>query len=1212
MDEEKNSTGTRVVEREIETEMKASYLDYAMSVLVGRALPDARDGLKPVHRRILYAMHEMGLAHNKPFRKCARVVGEVLGKFHPHGDQAVYDALVRMAQDFSMRYPLVQGQGNFGCFTSDTKVKLADGRDLSFAELVRENEEGKRSFTFTIDENKKVNLAEIKNPRLTRKNAEIMKVILDNGNWIKCTPNHKFMLKEGIYKEAKDLEQGDSLMPCYFRLSTKEDNPDAVGYTMVFQPKLGIWDFVHILADRWNIERGTYATSAGKIRHHLDFNKLNNNPENIKRMKWGEHWKVHYELTSTKHKNDAEYRLKLAEGRKKFWSNTKNREDYSNRLRQKNLENWKKESYRKKMRVILSEVNKKYLKEHPDVIERHKKTASNTMKRLWRIPEYKKLFHEKIVASNKRRKTNLTGKRKFLKVCRYLKENNLTLNKENFESVRKEVFGARALTTWDLGFKKYYGNNQDLLFCEINGNHKVAKIEFLREFIDVYDLTIEKTHNFALAAGVFVHNSIDGDNAAAMRYSECKLARASEEILQDIDKETVDFVPNFDSSLKEPVVLPSKFPNLLVNGSSGIAVGMATNIPPHNFSEVADGTLAFIDNPDMTAGELMQFIKGPDFPTGAEICGKAGIIEAYSTGRGAIRVRAKTRVEQKRDRERIIVSEIPYQVNKSQMVEEIAALVNDKKITGIADIRDESDKEGVRVVIELKRDANSQVVLNQLFAHSKLESTFGINMVALVNGRPQTLDLKRIVHCFVEHRKETVTKRTRFELDQAAQRAHLLEGIIVALENVDEVINKIRGSADIADAKNNIMQLLSITDKQAQAILDMKLQRLASLEQQKIRDEHEELVKLIAKLRDILGSDKKILELIRSELIALKGVYGDSRRTQVVESEGEEMCTEDLIKPEDMAITITHSGYIKRLPVSTYRQQHRGGRGVTAVTAKENDFVERLFVANTHSYILFFTDKGKVYWLKVYELPEASRHASGKAVANLLSLQDEKITAFVPVKQFDEQFLVMATKNGVIKKTPLSAYSNPRKAGIIAVTLDEGDSLVSVELTPGSKELILATKKGGAVRFNETDIRSTGRSARGVRGIRLRADDEVIGMVVADDTKQLLTITEHGYSKRSPISDYRLISRGGSGVINIKVTEKTGKVAAVASVSEEDQLMMISKKGITIRIAAKDVSLIGRNTQGVRAMRLEEGDSVASAAKIVQEDEGVCNNSSGN
>ncbi len=801
----------KIVPRIIEQEMKTSYLDYSMSVIVGRALPDVRDGLKPVHRRVLFAMHDMGMLHNKPFKKSARIVGEVLGKYHPHGDVAVYDAMVRLAQDFSLRYPLIQGQGNFG--------------------------------------------------------------------------------------------------------------------------------------------------------------------------------------------------------------------------------------------------------------------------------------------------------------------------------------------------------------------------------------------------------SVDGDRAAAMRYTEARLNKLAEEILQDIDKETVEFVPNFDASLQEPSVLPAKVPNLLVNGSSGIAVGMATNIPPHNMVEVCDAIIKTIDNPEVDVLSLMQTLKGPDFPTGGLIMGSSGIKEAYKTGRGKIVVRAKTQLEETKTRTRIIVTEIPYMVNKSEMIEAIADLVRDKKVQGISDLRDESDREGMRIVVDLKQGANSDVVLNQLFTHSRLQETFGINLLALVDNQPRLLSLKDIVQQYIDYRRSIVRKRTQFDLTQAEDKAHLLEGLIVALDHIDPVVQLIKQSKSADDAKKALMADYKLSEKQAQAILDMTLRRLTSLEQNKIRAEHSDLLKLVKDLKDILASEQKILGLIKAELLELKEKYGDARKTQIIETGVAAIEEESLIKPEEDVITITHAGYVKRLPVDTYKQQRRGGKGIIAAEAKEEDFIENLFVANTLDYILFFTNLGKVHWIKVYQLPEAGRYAKGTAIVNLLQLgQSEKVTAFIPVKAFEEnKFLFMVTASGTVKKTSLAEFSNPRKGGIIALNLEEKDELKSVMLTDGNQQIIIATQDGMAVKFHESDVRAMGRTATGVIGIRLR-EDKVVGATLADDKLTLVTVTENGFGKRTPISDYRLINRGGVGVINIKITDKNGKVVGIASVTDGDELMLISQSGILIRTPVKGISVIGRNTQGVRVMKLDEKDKVISLAKVVPEE----------
>ena len=809
---ETQTENQRIVQREIEDEMKASYLDYAMSVLVSRALPDIKDGLKPVQRRVLYTMFRLGLLHNKAYRKSATIIGNTMARFHPHGDSAIYDALVRMAQDFSLRYPLVDGQGNWG--------------------------------------------------------------------------------------------------------------------------------------------------------------------------------------------------------------------------------------------------------------------------------------------------------------------------------------------------------------------------------------------------------SIDGDKAAAFRYTEARLTRLAEELLSDIDKETVDFIPNFDGSTKEPVVLPSKFPNLLVNGSSGIAVGMATNIPPHNMSEVLDAAIMQIERPDAALEDVMKLLPGPDFPTGAIIRGRAGIMAAYSRGRGLIRVRGKTSQETKGDRQRIIITEIPYQVNKSLLLEEMAELVKRKVINDISDIKDESDREGMRVVIDLKKNSNPEVVLNQLYRHSRLESTTVIALVTLVDGAPRTVSLKKLIQGFIDHRKTVVRKRCEFELKKASERLHLVEGLVKAIASIDQVVKTIKQSKNASSAKNALMAEFQLSEKQSTAVLEMRLQKLSSLEQQSLKDEDAELREKITGLKNVLDSPQKILNIIKAELTEIKNKYGDARKTQIedVENDRFQYDIADLIKPEEAVITMTHSGYIKRTPLHAYKQQQRGGKGVIAASTKEGDFIEHLFVANTHSHILFFTNKGAVHWLKVFEIPDAGRNAIGKAIVNLLPLRnEEKITAFVPVMKFNSNdYLIMATKNGTIKKTELTAYSRPRKGGIIAITLEENDELISVKRTDGNRQIILASRNGNAVKFKETDIRITGRSAKGVRGIKLR-NDQVIGMVVADQANTLLTVCQKGYGKRTKIEDYRLINRGGYGVINIQTTERNGKVVAISSVTNEDEIMLISKKGIMIRVNAKGTSIIGRNTQGSKLMRLSPDDQIVAATKIAKE-----------
>ena len=728
--------------------------------------------------------------------------------------------------------------------------------------------------------------------------------------------------------------------------------------------------------------------------------------------------------------------------------------------------------------------------------------------------------------------------------------------------------------------------------------------------VAVYDSIVRMAQDFSLryllVDGQGNFGSVDGDRAAAMRYSECRLTKLSEEMLADIDKRTVKMIPNFDNSTTEPTVLPSKIPNLLVNGSSGIAVGMATNIPPNNLGEVIDAVTKQIDNPEIEIGEILGTIQGPDFPTGALIYGRNGVKEAYSKGRGKIIVRAKTTIEQGKNKSIIIVNEIPFMVNKSELLEEIADLARDKKIIGISDLRDESDRHGIRVMIELKKDADPNVVLNQLFEHTRMQVTFGVIMLALVNNEPRVLNIKQLIYYHIEHRKDVVRKRTLFDLNKAQTRAHILEGLLVALKHINQVIKLIKESKSADTASQALISAFNITREQSTAILEMRLQRLTSLEQEKISQEHMNLLKLIEELKSILENPQKILDIIKKELSELKQKYNDGRRTQIIDAEETELETEDMIKDEEMVITITNSGYIKRLPLQTYKLQHRGGKGVIATATKEEDIVKDIFVASTHSYILMFTNKGKVHWLKVYNLPEASRQARGKAIVNLIQMSsDEVVTAFVPVRQFDSQhYLIMATKKGTIKKTELMDYSNPRKGGIAAITLDEKDELINVEMTDGNQQIILATKDGNAVKFEEKNVRPTGRSAQGVRGISLKDKDEVVGMEVASDDKTLLTVTENGYGKRTKISEYRLINRGGSGVINIQCSDRNGSVVSICSVTDNDDIIFISKNGIIIRIPSTDISVIGRNTQGVKIMKLKEDDKVVAAVKVLRGENG--------
>ncbi|MFZ3064081.1 MAG: DNA gyrase subunit A [Nitrospirota bacterium] len=726
----------------------------------------------------------------------------------------------------------------------------------------------------------------------------------------------------------------------------------------------------------------------------------------------------------------------------------------------------------------------------------------------------------------------------------------------------------------------------------------------------IYDALVRMVQDFnmryPLVDGQGNFGSIDGDPPAAYRYTEARLTKIAEEMLADIDKETVDFAPNFDETTEEPLVLPSKTPNLLINGSSGIAVGMATNIPPHNLSEIIDGLIMLLDNPKAAISDLMKVVKGPDFPTAGFIHGTGGIKDAFNTGRGSIQMRARAIVEinPKNDKESIIVTELPYQVNKARLIERIAELVRDKKIEGITDLRDESDKEGMRIVIELKKGAIAGVVLNQLYKHTSMQSTFGVIMLALVNNQPRVLNLKESLHYFVEHRKEVVIRRTRFDLRKAEERRHILEGLKIALDNLDAVIALIRKSKTPEEARTGLMEKFKLTQIQAQAILDMKLQKLTGLEREGIINEYEEILKIIEYLKSVLADEKLVKKLVKEELSEIKEKYGDERRTEIV-PETKEITLEDMIASEEMVITISHSGYIKRNPLKLYRSQRRGGKGMIGMETKEEDFVEHLFVASTHDYLLFFTNNGKVYWLKVYEVPEAGKQAKGKAIINLLQLStDEKLTTILPVSKFEEgRYVVMCTKMGVIKKTSLSAFSNPRAGGIIAVSIDKGDSLVAAGLTDGKKEILIGTKKGLGIRFNEDDVRDMGRTARGVRGIDLQKGNEVVGMEIVKDNSTIMTIAENGFGKRTELDEYRLQSRGGKGIITIKTTERNGDVVGILQVSDDDEIMMITAHGKVIRLKLKSIRTIGRNTQGVRLFDLDKEDKIKDVALLAEKEE---------
>ncbi|TSC56924.1 MAG: DNA gyrase subunit A [Parcubacteria group bacterium Greene0714_21] len=1028
--ENKPSAIGKVEPREIVQEMKTAYLDYAMSVIVARALPDVRDGLKPVHRRILYAMYEMGLTHGAKLRKSAGVVGEVLGKYHPHGDISVYDALVRMAQDFSMRYPLIDGQGNFGCFTKDTEIQLTDGRALSFGQLIEEQKKGERHWTFSFNQKEeKIEIAEIKRPRLTRENAELVEVVLDNGAQIRCTPDHRFMLQNGTYQEARYLSQGDFLMSMLEYTKNK---------TSAFEAEvLGVAD----------------STGAS-------------------------------ELSS--------------------------------------------------------------------------------------IP--------------------------------------ILANQAVLSSVSTEPWTARELhpstSGRQLRSRDYPPPTAPLLYLRKVECIKVNNVRFLEEKTDVYDITVDPWHNFALAAGIFVHNSIDDDPAAAMRYTESRMSRAGEELLEDIEKNTVDFIDTYDGMRQEPKVLPSPLPQLLLNGTLGIAVGMATNIPPHNLAEVADAVAFLIENPKADTEDLFQFIKGPDFPTGGTIFNKQEMIAGYSQGKGPIVVRGKAEVVENDKKNQIIISEIPFQVTKSTLVEQFANLVQEKKIEGIRDIRDESDKDGMRIVFDLAREAQPQKILNRLYKFSDLQKTFHLNLLALVDGiQPKVLSLAEILLLFLEHRRNVVSRRTQWELDRAKERAHILEGLVKCLGSIDEVIKIIRRSDDRDDAKKNLMARFKLTEIQANAILDTKLSQLAKLERKKIEEELVALKATIKELTLILANPKEIDRIIAKELEVAKAAYGDQRRTKVVVQGLGEIAEEDLIPQEDTVITLTQGGYIKRINPATYKIQKRGGKGIVGMKTMGEDIVEHFLYGQTHDSLMVFTDSGKVFQIPVYEVAEGTRVSKGRGLLNFIDLtpQDKVLTLFAIGKEdivAGKKYLAMITKDGIMKKTLLDDFKNVRRSGLIAVTLKKGDRLQGAQKTTGEDDIIIVTKHGKSIRFKESQVRAMGRQAAGIHAIRLKKGDEVMGMdIIPGLPSRLFILSENGYGKSTDVKEYRIQSRGGSGIKTANVTSKTGNLvfAKVLEGPEED-LIVISRKGQVIRTPVTSIPKISRSTQGVRFMRLDEGDKVVSAA----------------
>jgi len=1228
--------------RLIEEEMKENYRDYAMSVIVGRALPDIRDGLKPVHRRILFAMNDMGLNSNKPCKKCARIVGEVLGKYHPHGDIAVYDSLVRMAQTFSLRNILIEGQGNFGSVDGDSPAAM---RYCISGDSLIVTEKGLQRLD-TISNEEKLNIKIMSKDKKIHNASkwfnsgehETIKITTNKGYNLTGTYNHPILILtiddygKPIFrwKLLEQIKEGD--VAVLDRLNDEfwpEENVDLKKYFPMIKNKC---QHIRILPEKLNndlaIILGLLISEGSISKNKLEFCNTDEELVKIFERKWKKIFP-----DSTLHKFKAK---PSSYGKKDYFRLECHCRYTLEFLRNIGINVVKSDRKTIPNSIFLSpkEILCSFLKayfEGDGCI-----TYSNKMIELSCCSKSKELinqlqilllrlgiesfnrydkwkFIDKLIIRNKRnvsrfyKEIGFLCKRKSAKlefiVLNYKKECSSTDYVPFISDFVRSLSHNEFITKHNFdrysSMEKNYQKVVSILLEKTNSDYS-SIFEYLLTYQYLFDkiVKVEKTgiqKVYSLKVDSNCHSFIS--NGFISHNTEARLSKIAEEILEDLDKETVNFVPNFDGSLKEPVVLPSKFPNLLVNGSSGIAVGMATNIPPHNVAEVIDAIAAQIDNPNIDINDLLKIVKGPDFPTGAYICNVNSIKETYLTGRGLIRIRSKAHIEEKGNRNRIIVTEIPYQVNKSLLLENMAELTKDKRVEGISDIRDESSKEGIRVIIELKQDANPDVVLNQLFKHSQLEITFGAIMLALVNNEPKVLNLKEIISYYILHRKEIVTKRTQFELREAEAREHVVTGLLIALSDIDNVVKLIKGSHNVEEARKGLTISFSLSEIQANAILDMKLQRLTSLENEKLRKEKEDLLKLIKELREILSSEERIYNIIKSELLELKK-YSTPRKTEIINVE--ETLEEELIPEEEVIVMLTHGGYIKRVPVDIYKQQKRGGKGVIGTETKEEDFVENVFSTSTHNNLLFFTDKGRVFCLKAYELPVGTRYNKGKAIINILQLKDEKVSASIPIKGFSEGYLLMVTKNGTLKKTKLDEFVNIRKTGIIAINLKEKDELVDVRISSGEDEIIIATKDGSAARFSEKNVQAIGRNASGVRGIKLDINDEVIGFEVGK-AKYLLSVTENGYGKRTELEEYRLINRGGKGVINIITSERNGKVVDIKNVCNEDEVILVSKKGITIRMNVKDISVIGRNTQGVRLMKLDEGDKVISLAKIVED-----------
>jgi len=1231
----------KIEELELEKEMRSSYLDYAMSVIVGRALPDVRDGLKPVHRRVLYAMHDIGLQPTRSYRKCAFIVGEVMGKYHPHGDSAIYDTLVRLAQDFSMRNPLIDGQGNFGsidddpaaamryCVSGDTRVATPTGtrRIDSLVPDAKPNSDNDVELEVLDRLGRPASASKLfhsgNHPTLRLRTAQ--------GHELTGTHNHPVLCLVDmtgvpllLWKLLEEIEPGDRVL---ISRTPQEPGPPLterdrqlavlagafVSEGWVSETRAGFnntdEDFFGEVVGAYDLIVGgsrylsTRKIASGSALYELDvqnLERLKGSPLAVLRGRAKDKFVPEFVWTSGgEFKRTFLRALFTGDGSSSLLPRNTIQVSYSTYS----------ERLAREVQLLLLECG---------VVSRICRYAKGEFK---------------VVISNRRDARLFAGTVGFLgqkqdklkadlatipETSRALSHDHVPymadyirsdcgsswtdrdwLRRHNVDRVERwEQGGAAILERIDSQ------EVRQTIEPLITGDYFYAEVESVEDagVQPVYSIRVDTEDHSFLTNGFVSHNT------------EARLGRLATELLRDIDADTVDFGPNYDESTQEPLILPARFPNLLVNGAAGIAVGMATNIPPHNLREVAAAVAAFIDEPETDLAGLMEHVKGPDFPGGG-IMSLEGIRDAYASGRGTVKVRARAHVEPlKGGKDAIVVTELPYTVKKggeSGLISKIADLVRDKKLEGISDLRDESDRSGMRLVIELKRGGQpAKVVLNNLYKKTQMQTSFGINMVALVDGVPRTLSLLELVKHYVDHQREVVTRRTQYELRRAEARAHILEGLLIALDNLDAVIKLIRGSADPDTARDGLIEKFELSREQAQAILDMRLQRLTALEADKVRAEHADLLERIGELRAILGDEARVLGLVKEELAEITDSYGDERRTEIAHFEGD-VGIEDMIADQQMVISLTSSSYVKRLPLATYRQQRRGGIGVMGMNLKEDDYIAHLHICSTHDYLLFFTNRGKVYRLKVYELPEGSRTSKGSSLNNLLPLREgERVMAVIPTRDFKEnRYLAFATAKGQIKKTEFLDYNTPIRAdGIIAIKIRDGDELVGVRLTSGEDDLLMVSKSGHAVRFSESAARPMGRVASGVKGMNVAAkidgkENRVLAMDVARDDTELFVVTENGYGKRTPISEYPVKGRGGKGVLTAKLTEKKGGLAGALVVREHQDLLFISHQGMVQRTSVSGISRMGRPTQGVRVMNIKDEDRVSAVALVVESSE---------